>query len=548
MNINLHSLTNFYDVVIVGGGINGVGIARDCALRGISCLLVEKGDFSAGTSGASSGMIHGGPRYMLSNIGVTKLACLDSGYIQKTAPHLLFRIPFLYPVYHKGKSKWTTRLYLEAVEAFFSAYDQFVPLKNGKKHTRLSPQEVIALEPNIPQEDLAGGVTFDEWGIDVARLCVINAVDAVENGAVVLNHTKVTSVNQEKNRVTGITLKDTITGEEKTLSCRILVNATGPWSPHFAKLFGGRIQLRGGKGIHITFDRRLFNMAIVSQAIDGRELFIMPYENTTILGTTDDDYFGDLDDQRCLDDEISYLLEAIEPVFPAIRQARMTAAWSGVRPTLYGRGQYESDLSREHKIVDHAQADGIEGVVSLIGGKLASYRIMAEETTDWIAAKLAVNQACQTHVRALPGGDSLPNTVELSQAYALDPYTVSRLVYRHGSRALRILDAIKDNPEQGALVCSCEPVTYAEIDYVIQNEMARTVSDVRRRTRLTQGPCQGTDCLIAGSAFFPNAPHTASSYWREWWYNRALVLNSDQLKQEEISQAIHFANNSLNIA
>lgn len=538
---------NSYDVVIVGGGINGVGIARDCALRGISCLLLEKGDFSAGTSGASSGMIHGGPRYMLGNVGITKLSCLDSGYIQKIAPHLLFRIPFLYPVYRHGKSKWATHLLLEAVESFFSAYDQFAPLKNGKKHTRLSAQDVVSLEPNIPQENLAGGVTFDEWGIDVARLCMINVVDAIENGATALNHTEVTSVQKNQNRVTGITVKDTITGEEKNISCRILVNAAGPWSPHFAKLFGGRIQLRGGKGIHIAFDRRLFNMAIVSQAIDGREIFIMPYENSTILGTTDDDYFGDLDDQRCLDDEISYLLDAIEKVFPAIRQARMTMTWSGVRPTLYGRGQYEDKLSREHEIVDHAQTDGIEGAVSLIGGKLASYRIMAEETTDWIAAKLGMNQACQTHVRSLPGGDFLPDVAELSQAYALDPYTVSRLVYRHGSRALRILDAIKDNPEKGALVCSCEPVTQAEIDYVIQNEMARTLSDLRRRTRLTQGPCQGTDCLIASSAFFPDDSQNVSSYWREWWYNRALVLNSDQLKQEEISQAIHFANNSLDM-
>lgn len=541
-------IQNSYDVVIVGGGVNGLGIARDCAFRGISCLLVEKGDFSAGTSGSSSGMIHGGPRYMLGNVGVTKLACLDSGYIQKIAPHLLFRIPFLYPVYHKSKAKWTTSLLLETVEAFFSAYDQFVPLKNGKKHTRLSAKEVVELEPNIPQKDLAGGVTFDEWGIDVARLCVINAVDAAENGAAVLNHTEVTSVQKDQNRVTGITIKDTITGESKNISSRILVNATGPWSPHFAKLFGGRIQLRGGKGIHITFDRRLFNMAIVSQAIDGRELFIMPYENTSVLGTTDDDYFGDLDDQRCLDDEINYLLDAIEPVFPAIRQARMTTAWSGVRPTIYGRGQYEDQLSREHELVDHAKSDGIDGVVSLIGGKLASYRIMAEETTDWIATRLGVNQKCQTHLRSLPGGDILPNVSELSLAYGLDPYTISRLVYRHGSRALRILDAIKNNPEQGALVCSCEPVTYAEIDYVIEHEMARTLSDVRRRTRLTQGPCQGTDCLISGSAFFPDAPQSASSYWRQWWYNRALVLNSDQLKQEEMAQAIHFTNNSLDVA
>lgn len=554
-------LKNHYDVLIVGGGINGVGIARDLALRGVSCLLVEKKDFSAGTSWASSGMIHGGPRYLLHDKEVTRLACLDSGYIQKIAPHLLFRIPFLYPVYQEeGQTKIQAALLLETVEAFFEAYDQFVELKNGRKHTRLTATEVIKLEPDLPQKNLLGAVSFDEWGIDVPRLCIANVIDAVEHGATALNHTEIALIRKNNGQVQGATLKDTLTGEMKNVSCKMLVNATGPWSPEFAKLLGVTIDLRGGKGIHLVLDRRLFNMALATKAIDGREIFILPYENTSLIGTTDDDYFGDLDEQRTTEDEIKYLLEGIAEIFPAVKKARIISSHSGVRPTLYKRKVYEDALSREHEVLDHEKRDGISGAVSLIGGKLASYRIMAEETADLVCRKLGVTAACRTHDSALPGGEAKPDVTLLAKDYGLDPYVVSRLVYRHGSRATRILDDIRREPELGALTCACEPVTAAEIRYVTRFEMARTLSDVRMRTRFGAGPCQGTNCLIGGASLLNELKNDLaeiaseslhddlSSYFRDWWYNHAAVLDGDQLKQEELFQAVMFCNNSADLS
>lgn len=555
MKSSVSKLKENYPVIIVGGGVNGVGMARDFALRGVDCLLVEKNDFSAGTSGSSSGMIHGGPRYMLGDVSVTKLSCLDSGYIQKMAPHLLFRIPFLYTVYkQKEQSAFSSQMHLEAVEAFFKAYDKFVPLKNGEPHTRLSAKEVLELEPGLPTQDLMGGVTFDEWGIDVPRLCVANAVDAKNHGAHLATHTKVIQVLKDQNQVKGVVLKDLLTGDEKTVFCKYLINATGPWSPHFAKLMGVPIRLRGGKGIHITFDRRLFNMAVVSQCIDGREIFVMPYENVSILGTTDDDYFGDLDDQKCTAEEIEYLLEGIEQVFPAIRKARMIRAWSGVRPTLYARDCYEDALSREHEILDHDKTGELKGALSMVGGKLASYRIMAKEMADLVCEKLGHKTPSITHKTPLPGGDSLPSVSDLCETYQLDALTVSRLVYRHGSKAKDVLQILNENPESAALICACEPVTKAEVDYVIQNEMVRTLSDVRRRTRLTLGPCQGTSCLIPALANTKESLKIDSSvnqagvdFMNEWWWNRAMVMNSDQLRQEELNQALHFCNNSLEL-
>lgn len=561
----LNKVSQDYDVIVVGGGINGTGIARDCALRGISCLLIEKNDFSAGTSGASSGMIHGGPRYMLNDLDVTKLACMDSGFIQKIAPHLLFRVPFLYTVY-QDDSKARSKILLEMVESFFEAYDRFIPLKNGKPHTRLSPREISELEPNIPLDKLIGGVTFDEWAIDVPRLCIANALDARDHGAVLLNHTEVTSVLREGQKIRGLEIHNHLTEEKKSVFAKMIVNATGPWSPQFGKMAGVPLQLRGSKGIHLVFDRRLFNIAIVSKTIDGREIFALPYENTTILGTTDDDFFGDLDTQQCTQDEIEYLLDGIERVFPAIRQARMTHSTSGVRPTLYARNVTEDELSRAHQIVDHEAQDGVSGLISLLGGKLASYRIMAEEVVDLLCKKLKTQispfpsgsvemtyPACSTHLLPLPGGDFTPDVNELAQDFQLDVYTVSRLVYRHGSLAIEILEKVRENPELGKIICSCEPVIAAEIIHVIENEMAYTLSDIRRRTRLASGPCQGTDCLIAASAILAKYfeldarenKKMIRDFMSEWWWNRACVLDGDQFKQEELNQGIHFCNNSL---
>ncbi|MCP5463407.1 MAG: glycerol-3-phosphate dehydrogenase/oxidase [Deltaproteobacteria bacterium] len=544
----LNKTNSQYDVIIAGGGVNGVGIARDCAC--VVCLVcLSKKRFSAGTSWASSGMIHGGPRYMLGDLDVTRLACLDSGYIQKIAPHLLFRIPFLYSVYDHKNEGLKRRLYLEAVEAF-SAYDRFVPLK-WRAHTRLSRHEVLKLEPNLPKDKLLGAVTFDEWGIDVPRLCVANVLDAVQNGAHALNHTIITKVNCENNQFQSVALKDQITGETKTVSGKILINATGPWSPEFAKLMGVNIKLRGGKGVHLVFDRRLFNMAIVSQAIDGREIFVMPYENTSIIGTTDDDYFGDLDDQRTTDDEIAYLIEGIAQVFPDIQKAKMIHSYSGVRPTIYDRDCYEDDLSREHETLDHEKRDGKKGMISLIGGKLASYRIMAEEVTDLICKKLNHQTACSTHTKFLPGGESLPDAVELAKEFQVNAFAVSRLIYRHGSLAEQILQQTQSQPELKNIICGCEPVTLAEIKYVKDKELVRTLSDIKRRTRLSWGPCQGTNCSIAAAGVFSDlmdldAQETESAHFdflSEWWPNRAAVINGEQLKQEELFQALHFCNN-----
>jgi glycerol-3-phosphate dehydrogenase len=490
--------TDKCDVVVVGGGVNGTGVARDLSLRGLSVVLFERNDLAFGASGNSSGMIHGGPRYLSANPSVTESSCRDSGYIQKIAPFLLHRIPFLMQV--RGGAKG--RIMFELIDAFFRAYDDYQPLKNGEAHTRLTPDELRQLEPGLALDEAIGGITFDEWGVDGARLCVLNALDAMAHGAKVAVHTTVTGITKygagSKKRGEGdyvVTATDRDTGKVHRVRARVVVNATGAWAPITASLGAlpnGRVRVRPGKGIHVALDRRLSNYAIAAEAIDGRQIFLMPWQNMSVIGTTDDDYYGDLDDVLSTSEEVRYLVQGVARVFPAVREARMIGTWAGVRPTLYAYGPHEDALSREHEIVDH-QDDGAPGIYSMIGGKLASYRIFAEEMANRIAADLAPSTTCTTHTTKLPGAEDVPNPLGLAERFGLTPVTGRRAVYRHGAVALEVFGQAEAR-DRHEVVCPCEPVTAAEIRHVVKHELARDVAGVARRTRLGLGACGGMRC------------------------------------------------------
>jgi glycerol-3-phosphate dehydrogenase len=483
------------DVVVIGGGVNGTGVARDCALRGMRVALFERNDLAFGASGNSSGMIHGGPRYLTADPDVTYSSCLDSGHIQRVAPHLLFRIPFLTPVFgRQGEPR--AEMVLSAYDAFFDVYDRYQPLKRGKPHVRLRAFEMRELEPGLA-DGVYGGVSFDEWGIDGARLCVANAVDAHELGAEIRVHTTVTDVlRRDDGRVCGVRFRDRRTGATGQRTAAFVVNATGAWAPITATISGlgpTAARIRPGKGIHVFLDRRLTNYAVVTNAIDDRQVFLMPWQNVSVLGTTDDDYYGDLDDVVATSDEVRYLFQAVARVFPSIWQARAIGTWAGVRPTLYEWGPNEDELSREHSIVDHAE-HGADGLYSMIGGKLASYRMFSEAMTDVLARRLRVRTACRTHTAPLPGGDDSVDPMQLVVKGGMEAVTATRLEYRHGGRALRVLDRMLKEPREAAVICPCEPVTEAEVRYVVTHEFAQTVEDVARRTRLGLGACGGLRC------------------------------------------------------
>jgi glycerol-3-phosphate dehydrogenase len=533
------------DVIVIGGGVNGTGVARDCALRGLKVALFERNDLAFGASGNSSGMIHGGPRYLTTDPDVTYSSCLDSGHIQRIAPHLLFRIPFLMPVF-RG-TELAAEATLAAYDAFFDVYDRYQPLKRGKPHVRLTADELRELEPGLA-EGARGGVTFDEWGIDGARLCVANAVDAMEHGAEVRVHTTVTELlRREDGRVLGVRYRDRTSGETGKKTARIVVNATGAWAPITAALGGlsaGAARIRPGKGIHVFLDRRLTNYAITATAIDGRQVFLLPWQNVSVLGTTDDDYYGDLDRVLATGDEVRYLFQAVARVFPSIWQARAIGTWGGVRPTLYEWGPNEDELSREHEIVDHA-AHGANGLYSMLGGKLASYRQFSEEMTDVVARRLRIATKCRTHTSPLPGGDENVDPMQLVVRGGMEAVTATRLEYRHGGRSLRVVERMLRDPREAAVVCPCEPVTEAEIRYTVVHELASTVDDVSRRTRLGLGVCGGLRCAARCGRIVAEltgrSPREglalAHGFLSRARDRRAAAVGPDQARQEALSLA-----------
>jgi glycerol-3-phosphate dehydrogenase len=528
-----------YDAVVVGGGINGCGVARDLALRGLSVALVERRDLGSGTSGHSSGMIHGGPRYLMREREVTRASCVDAGRIRAAAPHLCFRIPFLVPIL-----RGTPRLQVEALEAYFEAYDMFAPLKDGRRHTRLSEDEARRVEPGLGSR-VAGAVTFDEWGVDGVRLCLANALDARRHGADVFTYAPVVRLVRDGPRVCGV-VAATRDGE-RHLEAPVVVNVAGPWAPEVASLAGVPLRLRRGKGVHLVFGRRLGNFGIMSRAVDGRWVLLEPHQNGALLGTTDDDSYAGADDLTVSKDEVEYLLEGIAHVFPSVRDHRFLRTVLGVRPTLFAWGPTPDELSREHAILDH-EADGAPGLITMVGGKLATYRAMCEELADAVGRRLGSRAACRTHVEPLPGAGAC-DAGRLAERFRIPPAAAVRLTFRHGAEAGEVLEAV-DARERGVL-CTCEPVLRAEALHALRAEQATSIDDLRRRTRMGEGACQGAGCIgracallfDAGVAPVEGAHRSALHALRERWRGRVVAMDqpgSATLAAEEVAQSRYF--------
>jgi glycerol-3-phosphate dehydrogenase len=530
-------------VLVVGGGINGTGIARDLALRGVPVVLAERRELGSGTSWASSGMIHGGLRYLQKDPEVTQHSCADSGAIQRIAPHLVFRIPFLMPVFADDP------LGPELVEIGLEMYDRFVPLKNGRPHTRLTRAEALALEPAL-SERIECAFTLDEWGVDAARLCVANALDAADRGATVLTHTEVVEILRDgSGAVTGARLFDRVRGDEAVVEAELVMNAAGPWVPQVAALAREEVRLRPGKGIHLVFERRVSNLAIYAKGVDGRDMFTFPHEQNSMAGTTDDDYYGDLDRIDVTEDEVAYVLQAMQRSIPGIRSHRVLHAIQGVRPTLFGFGAYEDELSRDYEVVDHGKSGGAKGLYSMTGGKLASYRLMAEDATNRLCAVLGVAAPCRTADVPLPGGDAPAELPALAKRFRVGLAAVTRLGFRHGSRARAVLEGGGDANGRGRrTVCSCEPVLDAELRHVAREEGLRKLTDCTLRVRLGVGACQGAGCAASAASVLaeelgwdaPRAMREVAELAAHRWRAVAPVLGGAQVAAMEIHRHVNF--------
>ena len=500
-----------YDLLVIGGGINGLGVATDAAARGLSVLLVEKGDFGGGTTSASSRLIHGGLRYLqFMEFDLVKESLHERGLLARQRPHLIHPIQLLIPTYAGApllpfeksarKPGWM-------IKTGLLMYDQFASDPLFPPHTPLSHDETLILEPGLNPSRLKGGFVYPDAQVEFPeRVCVELAQETVAAGGEVRNHTRVLSLTQEGSRVTGAVLHDDLTGETFTVEARMTINAGGPWVDVVNQTLAiAPPKMIGGTwGTHLILPRRPGGPQgpIYAEADkDARPFFLLPWDNRLLVGTTDVKFEGQNPDELAVADwEREYLLTETNRLFPHAHYtlADIEATTIGIRP-LPASDQSAGAITRRHFLVDHALKHGISGLASIVGGKLTTYRSLAEEVTDWIEMKLEVPKPSPSHTGVI--GDVLPLEALTTQCettvrnYHLPASLVPILVYRYGPAYLDVLGRVKRDPSLGRPLGPNTPHIEAQVTHAVAVEFARTVEDVVRRRLMIVPP---TEEALAG--------------------------------------------------
>jgi len=400
-----------FDLIVIGGGIIGAGIARDAALRGLHTLLLEKEDFAYGTTSRSSRLIHGGLRYLQRlEFHLVRGDLREREVLLAIAPHLVHPLPFVIPVTHGS------RLQRIALALGMHLYDLLSFDKSLPSHHYLSRSETLELEPGLELERLAGSYLYYDCQVPfMERLCLENAISAAEHGAIVVNHARVTSLLHAGSAVSGVQVQDVLSEETCQVSARMVLNAAGPWVDRVWEMLdmGRRSTVRRTKGVHLLAPQVSQNAVAFFAQSDGRLVFVIPWQGYSLIGTTDTDYSGDLDDVHAEAEDAAYLLTEVQRLFPSVGLDEVFHASAGLRPLVDSRARRPGDVSRAHKLVDHERKDGVGGLVSVLGGKITAYRAVAQEAVNLVCRKLSLRRSCGTAEAPLPGAPAVPRqTVE----------------------------------------------------------------------------------------------------------------------------------------
>ena len=466
------------DVLVVGGGITGAGVALDAAARGLSVGLVERDDFASGTSGRSTRLIHGGARYLrYGDLGLVYESLRERHLLRRLAPHLIRPMPFVVPT-----RRVTGRA---ALRVGLSLYDGLATGRNLSRHRRMSADEVGRVAPGLART--SGGYRFWDCATDDARLVVEVLRAAAGFGALIANRAAVRSFLGE-GRVSGAVVEDGVGGGTLEIRARAVVNATGVWASSVQGMAGGHpSRLRPSKGVHVVLDRARLPVraAVVLPSVDGGLMFVIPWGARVIAGTTDTPYHGPIDRPTVEPEDAEILLASIGRGFGWNPQPDdVLASWAGVRPLLdTGRGSTR-DLSRRHVILDTP-----DGLIGVTGGKLTAYRAMAEHVMDRVCRVLGKGGACRTG--RIPLGLTRPLAEQLGRAeligaeVGLSPAGAHRLVERYGDDWTAAVNLIRDDPSLGAPLVESLPVLRVETAMAEVREMALSEEDILvRRTRL----------------------------------------------------------------
>jgi glycerol-3-phosphate dehydrogenase len=486
-----------FDLILVGGGIIGAGVARDAALRGLKVLLLEKDDFACGTTSGSTRLIHGGLRYLrMLDFKLVHQDLHEREILLKIAPHLVHRLGFVIPLL---KSEPFYRLTLPFGLWLYNRFSHGASLPSGY---HLSTKKTLELEPCLQNTaGLAGSYLYYDAQVAYAeRLCLENLIDAAAHGAIINNHAPVSGLIIKDDIISGVKFRDTISGKEYQANGRIILNTTGPWTNQILHQFeaGCSYNIRKTKGIHLVTDKLSNNALVLFAKSDGRLFFVIPWLGYSLIGTTDTDYRGDLDKVSARKSDVDYLISELGHYFPLSRQDNIHYTYASLRPLVPKNNKSASDTSRAHRLIDHEQQDGVKGFLSILGGKNTAYRGIAEEAVNLIVKKLSKKTACTTAQTTLPGGSEVNRReIERERAeYSLPVETVSHLAEIYGSQFKNVLSYIRADKRFGNPISPGGRDILAQITHAVHEEEAVSVNDFMfRRTLIGLRPDQGRDAL-----------------------------------------------------
>jgi len=502
------------EVIIIGGGATGAGIFRDFALRGIEALLLEKGELTSGTSGRNHGLLHSGARYVVNDPESARQCIRENRILRKIAKPFIEETGGLFLSLPEDPPQYPSDLH--------QACD-----REGIPVREISPYDALHKEPALSPE-IQRAFSVPDASIDPFRLIRSNVEDGESRGGKFIPHREVISIEIEKGRVRGLRARDPRTGEIFPFRCSFIIIAGGVWTGRLAQMAGARLEILPSKGSLIVLNRRLVNTVINRCRPPASGDILVPHGPALILGTTSQTV-EEVDDPTVEEEEVDSLISEGEKLIPSLSSARAIRAYAGIRPLMGPReGEAEDGrkFSRDFLLADHLERDGIRGLISITGGKLTTYRLMAEKTSDLLCHHMGVRSPCSTAEKLLP----VPKD-----------YSFHDPAFR-----LRRLSAESFPKEIGEFLCECELVLKREVQDEIPHLSSLSLNELQQRTRAGMGPCQGGFCahrmaaLLAEAQGFPagTALSHLKDFLQERWKGIRPVLWGAQLREEQLIQAL----------
>ena len=524
-------MNNTYDVIIIGGGATGAGIARDCSLRGIKALLLERSDISTGATGRNHGLLHSGARYAVTDHESAEECIRENMILRKIAAHCVEETDGLFITLPEDSLEYQS-VFVEACR------------KAGIRADVIDPKEALRLEPSA-NPDLIGAVRVPDGAVDPFRLTASNILDARTHGAEIRTYTEVMELLREQNRIIGVSAYDHRNKCNLKFYAQVIINAGGIWGHGIAAKAGITVNMLPAKGALLIFGHRINHMVLNRCRKPADADILVPGDTISLIGTTSSKIpYDQIDNMIITPDEVDILLREGEKLAPQLATTRILRAYAGVRPLVASDNDPTGrTVSRGIVLLDHATRDGMEGFITITGGKLMTYRLMAEWATDLVCKKIGNSQKCRTAELPLPGSAEKRKDVEKK---ILDKPVAQRrsAISRHGDQAVNIESRTSI---QKSLVCECEEVSIGEVEYALEKLSVNNLVDLRRRTRIGMGTCQGELCACRAAGIMgrrdPICARKAKadlvSFLNERWKGMEPIEWGDTLSESEYTSWVY---------